>query len=226
MTRSFSSACSWPPSRSWPGSGPCSPTKAMTPSTIASYAASSVSRPRSTSVGSHPAQDWASAASPLSAAMPGCSRISASPCATIGSALSSSRCCRLPVYSWLHPASQMNCENRLLELPHRRRLPYGSPSEASSPPKLPRLTSSPQGLIWGRFGPLTPGPSAAGVRREPPFVGAVIELVKSTLTGNSLRGGRGSPGWLENGHSIGPLKRFESHSARGSCRRWRVEPAS
>ncbi len=38
MTRSSSSACSWPPSPSWPGSRPCSPTKGMMPRATATYA--------------------------------------------------------------------------------------------------------------------------------------------------------------------------------------------
>src|SRR4051812_27202818 len=56
------SACSWLPSRSWPGSGRCSPIRATTPSIIAICAASSVSRPGSIGEASHPDRDWASGA--------------------------------------------------------------------------------------------------------------------------------------------------------------------
>ena len=88
--------------------------RATTPSTIAICAASSVSRPRSTSVASHPDRDWASGAGRSSAATPGCWRTSVSPCAMTGSASSSSRCFRAHASSWLQNASLANSENRLL----------------------------------------------------------------------------------------------------------------
>src|SRR3954467_11127772 len=115
-TRSSSSACSWLLTRSWPASGRCSPIRATTPNIIAICAASSVSRPRSTSEASRPAQGWASGAGPLNAATRGCWRTSVSPCATTGLASSSSRCCRAHASSWLQNASLANSENRLLRL--------------------------------------------------------------------------------------------------------------
>jgi hypothetical protein len=56
---------------------------------------------------------WASGAGRSSAATPGCWRTSASPCATTGSASSSSPCSRPPASSWLQAASPANSENRL-----------------------------------------------------------------------------------------------------------------
>src|SRR3954453_23758648 len=113
-TRSFSSACSWLPSGSWPASGRCSRTKGMTPRVIALSAATSGSSPRSTRVGSHTDRDWASAAGQSSAATPGCLRTSAWPSAMIGLGSSSNRCCRAHASSWLQDASPENSENRLL----------------------------------------------------------------------------------------------------------------
>ena len=80
---------------------------------IAICAASSVSRPRSTSEASRPAQGWASGAGPLNAATRGCWRTSVSPCATTGLASSSCHCCRAHASSWLQNASLANSENRL-----------------------------------------------------------------------------------------------------------------
>src|SRR3954454_9518334 len=117
-TRSFSSACSWLPSGSWPASGRCSRTKGMTPRVIALSAATSGSSPRSTRVGSHTDRDWASAAGQSSAATPGCLRTSAWPSAMIGLGSSSNRCCRAHAYSWLQDASPENSENRLLGYAH------------------------------------------------------------------------------------------------------------
>src|SRR3954451_14850360 len=113
-TRSFSSACSWLPSGSWPASGRCSRTKGMTPRVIALSAATWGSSPRSTRVGSHTDRDWASAAGQSSAATPGCLRTSAWPSAMIGLGSSSNRCCRAHAYSWLQDASPENSEDRLL----------------------------------------------------------------------------------------------------------------
>src|SRR5215211_1625865 len=87
----------------------------MMPNIIASHAASLVSSPKSTSVGGHPARDWASGAGPSSAATRGCWRTSGSPCAMIGSASSSSYCFKARASSWLQNASLANSENRLLE---------------------------------------------------------------------------------------------------------------
>src|SRR3954452_476613 len=112
MTRSPSSGCSWPPSRSWPVSGPCSQTKATTLSTIAICAAPLVPSPASTSAANRAGRDWANIAGRSSAAMPGCSKTDASPCAMTGSASSSTHCFRPPAYSWLQPASPANSENR------------------------------------------------------------------------------------------------------------------
>src|SRR3954469_6815683 len=115
--RSSSSACSWLPSRLWPGSAPCSPTKGTTLSTIAICAASSVSRRGSTCEVSRPARDWASGAGRWSAATRGCLRTSVSLCAMTGSGSSSSRSCRAHASSWLQNALLANSENRLLGRP-------------------------------------------------------------------------------------------------------------
>ena len=69
--------------------------------------------PRIYQRGQHPDRDWASAAGLWSAATPGCSRTSGSPCATTGLASSSSRCCRAHASSWLQNASRANSDNRL-----------------------------------------------------------------------------------------------------------------
>src|SRR5690349_6696789 len=114
MTLWCSSGCSWPPSPSWRGSAPCSPTKATMPSIIAISAGSSAPNPASTSAASHTDQDWASGAGRSSAAMPGSSRTSVSLCATTASASSSSHCSKLHASSWLQDAWPRNCENRLL----------------------------------------------------------------------------------------------------------------
>src|SRR3954447_13913879 len=114
-TRSSLSACSSPPSRSWPASARSSPTRATTPSTIVASAASSAPSHRFTSVVARTDPDWASAAGRSSAAMPGCWRTSASPYATTGSTSSCSRCFRPLAYSWLQAASPDNSENRLYE---------------------------------------------------------------------------------------------------------------
>ncbi|MBV8894018.1 MAG: hypothetical protein JO266_18960 [Acidobacteria bacterium] len=69
-TRSSSSACSSPPSPSWPASARCSPTKATMPSATAiSLAALAPSR-AFTSAASHMAQGWAHSAGRWSTAMP------------------------------------------------------------------------------------------------------------------------------------------------------------
>src|SRR5436305_1200160 len=57
---------------------------------------------------------WESGAGRWSAATPGCWRTNVSPCATTGSASSSSRCSRPAVSAWLQAASFANCDNRLL----------------------------------------------------------------------------------------------------------------
>ncbi len=77
MTRSSSSACSWPPSPSWPGSRPCSPTKGMMPRATATYAAVSALSRTSTSEGGRTDRAWADAAGRWSAATPGCWRTGA-----------------------------------------------------------------------------------------------------------------------------------------------------
>ena len=66
-----SSGCSWPPSPSWRGSGPCSPTRATMPNIIAISAGSSAPNPASISGASHTDQVWASGAGRSSAVMPG-----------------------------------------------------------------------------------------------------------------------------------------------------------
>lgn len=91
MTRSSSSGCSWPPSRSWPASARSSPTKAMTRSITATSAAGAAPSHTSTSGVDRADQGLASGTGPSSAAMPGCRRTGASRYATAGSASSSSR---------------------------------------------------------------------------------------------------------------------------------------
>src|SRR4051812_30794125 len=113
-TRSSSSACSWRPSRSWLASARSSPTRAMTPNTTATSAASSAPSRTFTSAVGRMDQGSASGAGQSSAAMPGCSRTGASRCATTGSASSCSRCSRPLVYSWLQGGLPGNSENRLL----------------------------------------------------------------------------------------------------------------
>jgi hypothetical protein len=113
MTRWSSSGCSGRPLPSWRASGPCSRTKGMTPSLIARCVACLAPDPGFTSVGSHPAQGWASAAGPSSAATPGCWRRGAWRSAMTGSASSSSRCSKPHVSSWLQDASLANSENYL-----------------------------------------------------------------------------------------------------------------
>src|SRR4051795_13697557 len=151
MTRSSSSACSWPPLRSWPGSGRCSRTKGMTPRVIALSAATSGSSPRSTRVGSHTDRDWASAAGQSSAATPGCLRTSAWPSAMIGLGSSSNRCCRAHAYSWLQDASPANSENRLLGArvePGREHLAVHA-GELDLEPDLRLLQRHPRPLLRG-----------------------------------------------------------------------------
>src|SRR5918911_3070951 len=69
--------------------------------------------PACTSAADHAGRGWASAAGRSSAATPGSSRTSASPCVTTGSASSCNRCSRPRVSSWLRDASSANCENCL-----------------------------------------------------------------------------------------------------------------
>src|SRR5215212_6939367 len=114
MTRLSSSGCSWLPSRSWPAFAQYSPTKATTPSLIASYAAPFVPSQAFTSVVSRAGRDWASGAGRSNAATPGYWRTDASPCAMTGSASLSSPCFKPPAYSRLQAASPANSENRLL----------------------------------------------------------------------------------------------------------------
>ena len=73
-----------------------------------------VPNPASTSAASPADRGSASDAGRSSAATHGCWRTSASPCAMIGSASSSSHCFRPPAYSWLQAGSLGNSENRLL----------------------------------------------------------------------------------------------------------------
>jgi hypothetical protein len=113
MTPSSSSGCSGPPSRSWPASAPCPPTKAMTPSRIAIRAAPSGPSLVSTSALNRTDRDWARTAGRSSAATPGSWRTGAWHCAMTGSASSFNRYSRPHASSWLRAGSPANSENRL-----------------------------------------------------------------------------------------------------------------
>ena len=86
----------------------------MMPSTTATSVAALAPSRTSTSAADRMDQGSASGAGRSSAAMPGCWRTSASPCATTGSGSLSSPCSRPPAYSWLQAGSLGNSENRLL----------------------------------------------------------------------------------------------------------------
>jgi Transposase DDE domain len=92
----------------------CSPTGATTLSSTAPSAAGSAPSRTSTSAASPADQGLGSGAGPSSAATHGCWRISASLCATTGSASSSSHYSKQLAYSWLQAGSPGSSENRLL----------------------------------------------------------------------------------------------------------------
>jgi hypothetical protein len=92
---------------------PCSPTKAMTPSRIASRVAPSELNLVPTSAVNRMSQDWACAAGRSNAAMPGSWRTGAWHCAMTGSASSSNRCARPHAYFPLRPGSPVKSENCL-----------------------------------------------------------------------------------------------------------------